>query len=147
MDRYLEFIFNHYILVLALAVVTYLLIQEILDSILNKARAISPLSAVAKINNTDDLVIIDVREAAEFADSHIEQAMSVPLGKFKDDISKLMSYKDKTVIITCQNGARSVSAGRQLTKAGFKKLYTLTGGMTAWEEDYKLPVKLKNKKH
>lgn len=142
MDRYIEFIFNHYILVLALAVVTYLLVQEILDSLMNKARSISPLSAVAKMNN-DEIVFIDVREAPEFVDSHIEQAINVPLSKLKDEMTNLSQYKDKSVVITCQNGARSASAGRHLTKAGFKKLYTLTGGMTAWEEDYKLPVILK----
>lgn len=142
MDRYIEFIFNHYILVLALAVVTYLLVQEILDSLMNKANSISPLSAVAKMNN-DEIVFFDVREAPEFVDSHIEQAINVPLSKLKDEIANLSQYKDKSVVITCQNGARSASAGRHLTKAGFKNLYTLTGGMTAWEEDYKLPVILK----
>lgn len=145
MDRYIEFIFNHYILVLAFAVVTYLLVQEIIDSIVNKARHISPLSLVAKMNN-EEVVIIDVREAPEFVDSHIEQAINIPLSKFKDELPKLEQYKTKPVIITCQNGARSASAGRQLTKAGFNKIYSLTGGMTAWEEEYKLPVKLKNKK-
>ena len=75
MERYLDFILNHYILSLALAVVTYLLIQELFDAAFKKFTGISPLLAVAKMNDSDTLVI-DVRDATDFAPSHIEQAIS-----------------------------------------------------------------------
>ena len=81
MERYLDFILNHYILSLALAVVTYLLIQEFLDTAFKKHSDISPLLAVAKMNDSDTLVI-DVRDATDFPASHIDQAISMPLGKF-----------------------------------------------------------------
>lgn len=148
MDRYIEFILNHYILVLALAVVTYLLIQEIFDSAFNKSRAITPLSAVAKMNKNEDMLIIDVREPPEFVTSHIEQAINTPLSKLAEVLPTLTAHKNKPVLITCQNGTRSASASKQLTKAGFEQIFVLAGGMTAWEDDYKLPVKIasKNKK-
>jgi rhodanese-related sulfurtransferase len=148
MDRYIEFILNHYILVLALAVVTYLLVQEIFDSAFNKSDAISPLSAVAKMNKHDDMLIIDVREPPEFVTSHIEQAINIPLSKLAEELPTLTGHKDKPVLITCQNGTRSASASKQLTKAGFEQIFVLAGGMAAWEDDYKLPVKIssKNKK-
>jgi rhodanese-related sulfurtransferase len=146
MDRYIEFILNHYILVLALAVVTYLLIQEIFDSAFNKSRGISPLAAVAKMNQSDDVLILDVREPPEFVESHIEQAKNTPLSKLAEVLPTLTAYKNNPVFIVCQNGTRSASASKQLTKAGFEQLFVLTGGMAAWEEDYKLPVKLASKK-
>lgn len=145
MDRYIEFILNHYILSLALAVVTYLLIQEIFDSILNKSHAISPLLAVAKMNN-DDTLLIDVREAPEFVVSHIEHATNIPLGKLTEMLPSILAdHKNKPVLIICQNGTRSAAGARQLTKAGFSQLFVVTGGMTAWEDDYKLPVKTAGK--
>jgi len=88
MDRYLEFILNHYILSLALAVVTYLLIQEFFDTAFKKFGSISPLLAVAKMNDSDTLVI-DVREPHEFIHSHIEQAINY----FIDDERMLQLIK------------------------------------------------------
>ena len=144
MDRYIEFILNHYILVLALAVVTYLLIQEIFDSIFNKSRGISPLTAVTKMNNSD-MLILDVREPPDFVVSHMEQAQNMPLSKLAEAIPTLTANKTEPLLVVCQNGTRSVSASRQLTKAGFTNIYVLTGGIDAWE-DCKLPVKLASKK-
>jgi len=140
MDRYLEFILNHYIFSLALAVVTYLLIQEIFDSAFKKFGSVSPLLAVAKMNDVDTLVI-DVRDAPDFVQSHIEQAINMPLGSLSENLSKIAEHKNKPVLIACQTGTRSASAGKLLTKAGFEQVFVITGGMQAWENDYKLPVK------
>jgi rhodanese-related sulfurtransferase len=144
MDRYLEFILNHYILSLALAVVTYLLIQELFDTAFKKFGAVSPLLAVAKMNDTDT-VVFDVREPEEFLKGHIESSLNTPLGNLPAHLSKLEAYKNKPVLIACQNGTRSASAGKLLTKAGFEQVFIITGGMQAWESDYKLPIKSASK--
>ena len=140
MDRYLEFILNHYILSLALAVVTYLLIQELFDAALKKFGSISPLLAVAKMNDSDTLVI-DVREADDFLKGHIENAINTPLGNLSTHLPKLEAHKNKPILIACQTGTRSASAGKLLTKAGFEQVFVIIGGMQAWENDYKLPIK------
>ena len=97
------------------------------------------------MNDTETLVI-DVREPHEFVESHIEQAISMPLGKLNDDISKISDHKNKPVLISCQTGTRAASAGKILTKAGFEQIYVIAGGMQAWETDYKLPVKISSTK-
>jgi rhodanese-related sulfurtransferase len=145
MDRYLEFILNHYILSLALAVVTYLLIQELFDTAFKKFGSVSPLLAVAKMND-GNTTIIDVREPQEFAQSHIESAVNIPLSRLPEQLSKLEAHKKDPVLIVCQNGTRSPSAGKVLTKAGFEQVFVITGGLQAWENDYKLPVKVSAKK-
>lgn len=144
MDRYLEFILNHYVLSLALVVVTYLLIQELFDTAFKKFGSVSPLLAVAKMNDSNTIVI-DVREAPEFVQSHIDGAINAPLGKLSEQLVKLEEHKKTPVLIACQNGTRSATAGKILTKAGFEQVFVITGGMVAWEEDYKLPVKISSK--
>lgn len=144
MDRILEFILNHYILSLALAVVTFLLIQELLDTAFKKFNPISPLLAVAKMNDSET-VIIDVREPNEFSQSHIENAINSPLSKLPEQLGKLEPYKKKPVLIACQTGTRAASAAKILTKAGFEQIFVITGGMQSWEEDYKLPIKASGK--
>jgi len=145
MERFIEFILNHYIYCIALAVVTYLLIQEFFDAAFKKFSKITPLNAVTKMNESD-AIIIDVREATDFSQSHIEQAINAPLSKLGDYLKKISEHKNKPVLVTCQNGTRSLSAAKLLTKEGFEHVFVINGGMQAWEEDYKLPVKLSNKK-
>jgi rhodanese-related sulfurtransferase len=144
MERFIEFILNHYIYSLALAVVTYLLIQELFDSAFKKFSTITPLLAVVKMNESDTL-IIDVREAPDFVQSHIENAVNTPLSKLSDYLKKIADHQKKPVLIACQNGTRSLTAAKLLTKEGFEQVFVINGGMQAWEEDYKLPVKLQSK--
>jgi rhodanese-related sulfurtransferase len=144
MDRYLEFILNHYILSLALAVVTFLLIQEFFDTAFKKFSHISPLQAVTKMN-ADDIAIFDVREPTEFTQGHIETAINTPLSKLTELLPKLDIYKNKPVLVACQTGTRAASAGKLLTKAGFTEVFIITGGMQSWETDYKLPIKITSK--
>ncbi len=144
MERYLEFILNHYILSLALAVVTYLLIQELFDTAFKRFSSISPLMAVAKMNDSET-VIIDVREAPDFVQTHIESAINSPLSKLAEQLPKLDAYKKTPVLVACETGTRSASAAKMLTKAGFEQVFVIIGGMQAWENDYKLPVKANRK--
>jgi rhodanese-related sulfurtransferase len=139
MQRLFEFIFNHYVYSLALAVVTYLLIQEFFDTAFKKFKSITPMLAVAKMNESD-VHIIDVREAPEYAQSHIENAVNAPLSKLNEQLTKLNSDKKVPILIVCQNGTRSLTAAKTLAKTGFEQIFVITGGMDAWTEDYKLPV-------
>lgn len=139
MQRLFEFIFNHYVYSLALAVVTYLLIQEFFDTAFKKFKPITPMLAVAKMNESD-IDIIDVREATEFAQGHIENAVNAPLSKLREQMPKLASDKKAPLLIVCQNGTRSLTAAKTLAKAGYEQIFVITGGMDAWTEDYKLPV-------
>lgn len=147
MDRYIEFALNHYLLVLAFIVVTYLLIQEFFDSAFKKFGNISPMTAVTKMNDGSITAVIDVREYDEYNKGHIEGAVNVPLSKIKEQISSLDAYKNKQLLIVCQDGSRSASAGKIITKAGFRDVFVITGGMQSWQEDYKYPIKINRKAH
>ena len=95
--------------------------------------------------NDSDTIVIDVREPEEFLKGHIENAISTPLGNLSTHLSKLETHKKNPVLIACQNGTRSASAAKLLTKAGFEQVFVIIGGMQAWENDYKLPIKSTNK--
>ena len=144
MERYLEFILNHYILSLAMAVVTFLLIQEFADTVFKKFKYISPTLAVLKMNQ-ENVVILDVRESTEFIQGHIEHALNVPLSKLKEEAGALQTYKNNTVLIACQTGTRAAAAGKILTKMGIENVMILTGGMNAWRDECKLPIKITSK--
>lgn len=143
MDRYLEFATNHWMLIIALCVVIFLLIQDLIETALQSFDSLSPLLAVAKMN-TEDTVVIDVREPAEYASGHIDNALNKPLEKLDASSSDLENYKQSTVLVVCQTGTRSTPACKKLSQQGFEKVFSLKGGMQSWEEN-KFPIKKSSK--
>ncbi len=142
-DQLLEFIGHHYLMAGALFLVTILLIQDILDNLFRKHQMVSPSEAVILLND-DATLLVDVREAAEFAEGHIEGARNIPFGKLDERAVELDSHKASAVIVTCQSGTRSLAAGKKLTGLGFTQVYELKGGLFAWK-DQNLPVTKKRK--
>lgn len=79
--------------------------------------------------------IIDVREADEYAQGHMREAVNIPLGAFIRDLGKKgseMLPKDKTIIIHCAAGGRGAIAVSVAEKQGYTNVQNLTGGYKAW---------------
>lgn len=78
--------------------------------------------------------ILDVRTAKEVAEGKIEGSVNIDYfsPKFLENSSKL--DKSKPVLIYCAAGGRSLSAAKDLKKAGFKKVYDLKNGYDGWKE-------------
>ncbi|KAF3981922.1 MAG: rhodanese-like domain-containing protein [Methylococcales symbiont of Hymedesmia sp. n. MRB-2018] len=143
MDQYLEFIGNHYLLCLALVIISFLLIQDLVESAFNKFEGLSPLLAVTKMNAADT-VIVDVRVPHEYKKGHIEDAINIPVEKFSEQVASLEKYKQQAVIVVCKTGNRANSACKTLVRTGFEHVFNIVGGMQSWE-DSNLPVKTASK--
>lgn len=132
MGQFFEFLGNHPLLSAIFFVLLVFLIQDLLSASLSGIRQLNAISATSLINH-ENAIVVDVREASEFATGHILNAVHIPFSKFTDQVGKLEKYKDVPLIISCRSGARSGSACKQLKKSGFDKLYNLQGGILAWE--------------
>lgn len=75
-------------------------------------------------------VLVDVREADEFAAGHVDGALSMPLSGFQP--SRLPQLADKMVILTCAAGRRSAMALDKAAAARPDVATHLGGGMGAW---------------
>jgi len=102
---------------------------------------LTPAGATQLINN-EDVVLLDVREPAETSVGKIMKAIQIPVGSVSQRVGELDKHKNKNVIVYCKTGARSGLACRELNKAGFEKVYNLSGGITAWQEAH-LPISRK----
>lgn len=80
--------------------------------------------------DADDVVLIDVREAHEYAQAHIEGATLIPLSAF--DPAAIPDPGDKKLVIHCQSGVRCGMAAQQLVGGPFEKVYRMQGGLSAW---------------
>jgi rhodanese-related sulfurtransferase len=104
----------------------------------SSARVINTLGATQLLNSQDAL-LIDLRESKELAKGTPPQAIHVPLSDLPtqvDDIKKRVS-KNKgqaPVILMCQSGWRGAKAGRLLKKAGIDAVFNLEGGFDAWQQ-------------
>ena len=94
---------------------------------------LSPVQATLMINR-EDAIILDVREQGDYAKGHIPNARHIPLSEFARRSAEMEKWKGQPLILCCASGGRSESAGAQLRKAGFEKVYNLRGGMMEWEK-------------
>ncbi|MBE0010864.1 MULTISPECIES: rhodanese-like domain-containing protein [unclassified Arthrobacter] len=76
----------------------------------------------------EDVVVIDVRSAAEFASQHIRGAYNVPLPLLSEHAGEFASRLHSRVVLVCQSGARAEQARQRLHGAGLDAAYVLAGG-------------------
>ncbi|MGR3279882.1 rhodanese-like domain-containing protein [Acaryochloris marina NIES-2412] len=78
-----------------------------------------------------EVLLIDVREPQEFAQSHIPEAKLMPITKF--DPAKVPRPQGQKIVLQCQSGKRSTQAAHQMLQAGFSNVIHLQGGLAAWK--------------
>ncbi|WP_368658541.1 sulfurtransferase TusA family protein [Metabacillus halosaccharovorans] len=83
-----------------------------------------------KLDAGENIVVIDVRESAEYAFNHIPNAISIPLGELDERISEL--DKEHDIYVVCRTGSRSDLASQKLAEKGFTKVNNVVPGMSAW---------------
>ncbi len=133
-----EFILNNIALVALFVASGIMLVWPELSSLASGGTQIGTLEATRLMNQGATLVL-DVREAPEFATGHLPKARHIPMQELSKRIDEIGKYKDKPVIVTCRTGARAGSASRFLRRAGFTAVYQLKGGLAAWQQA-SLPV-------
>lgn len=83
-----------------------------------------------KLEANDNIVLLDVREAAEYAFNHIPNATSVPLGELEERMGEL--NKDSEIYLVCRTGNRSDLAAQKLSEKGFTSVINVVPGMSQW---------------
>ncbi len=77
-----------------------------------------------------DVTVVDVREPAEWADGHVEDAVHLPMVEAPRRAATLPPDRPKAVV--CAGGVRSSLAISALKRQGLGGWFNVTGGMTAW---------------
>src|SRR5436853_3453674 len=91
-----------------------------------------------KLNNKEDIFVLDVREPHEYQICNIGGHL-IPLGDLPKRVNELDSSRE--IVAHCRSGVRSAKAVGFLQQAGFKKVHNLAGGILAWADrvDPKMP--------
>lgn len=88
----------------------------------------------AELIADSNVVVLDVRTAAEFAEGHIQGAVLIDQGQ-SDFMEKAKATlpAGKTIAVYCRSGRRSANAAGRLADAGYKCV-NLKGGIMAWKK-------------
>lgn len=80
-----------------------------------------------------DAIVVDVRTSGEYASGHLPNAVLIDFNQ-PDFMQRMRQYSSDTeLLLYCASGNRSAKALLQLTKAGYTKVYDLTGGIASWQ--------------
>ncbi len=96
---------------------------------MSNIQVISPVELKAKLDNGEDIFILDVREPNEYEICNLTPHL-IPLNTLQSRIHELDSNKE--IVVYCHTGVRSAYAVNFLLQHGFNNVKNLTGGIEAW---------------
>lgn len=85
--------------------------------------------------DSQEVLILDVREQDEYDSGHIPGAVLLPVGSITEEsAAEVIPEKDATVLVYCRSGNRSKTAAKALAELGYTGIYEF-GGITTWPYD------------
>ena len=82
--------------------------------------------------DSQEVLILDVREQDEYDSGHIPGAVLLPVGSITEEsAAEVIPEKDATVLVYCRSGNRSKTAAKALAELGYTGIYEF-GGITTW---------------
>lgn len=133
MQEFLEFIGNNLFWVSLWLALLLLLLWNMFGHILQGVVQIEPMD-VTRLINHEHAVVIDIRNATDFAYGHILNSVNIPEVEVTDKKSTMEKMKKKPVIVYCQTGLASPRIVRLLKSEGFPAVFCLRGGIVAWKK-------------
>ena len=135
MALFLQFLSEQWILASALIVCGILLFRH------ESSKGGPTLSPQQVINlvNQQQAVVVDLRDAAEFGQGHIVDAINIPHAKWAERKVEVTSITDRPIVVVCKMGQHGGAIGKQLVADGFQQVSRLSGGITEWQSQ-QLPL-------
>ncbi len=99
--------------------------------LIERTERITAGSLAEQLSSSAPPLLVDVRTAPEWNDSHIDGAVNLPLSQLADSVGELRS--DRDLVVYCAGGYRSAIAASMLRRAGLRRVADLVGGIGAWD--------------
>jgi adenylyltransferase/sulfurtransferase len=105
-----------------------------MDSENTPMQSITATELKQRLDNGEDVQIVDVREVNEVAIGRIPNSIHIPLAQVLERMSEIDPSRD--TVVHCKMGGRSARAIEALQRSGYKgSLSNLTGGIIAWSNE------------
>jgi rhodanese-related sulfurtransferase len=101
-----------------------------------------PWDLQALLQSAAPPLVLDVREPAEFALAHVAGSLLVPRGlleaacewDYDDTVPELVAARQRTVVVVCRSGNRSLLAALQMQRMGYQDVRSLRTGIRGWND-------------
>lgn len=121
--------------------------KNLVAEALPQIRELFPWELQELLAKQPDSLVVDIREANEFATGSIPNSILVPRGilesacewGYSDTTPALVKARQQHVVLVCRSGNRSALAALTLQQLGYEQVYSLKTGIRGWN-DYELPL-------
>ncbi|OYY07492.1 MAG: sulfurtransferase [Polynucleobacter sp. 24-46-87] len=98
----------------------------------SQIKEVSVADAAQAIQDSD--VLLDVREADEYASGHIPGAVHISRGllEFKISNAPELASRDLKIVLYCKTSGRAALAAKALNDMGYLNVESIAGGFDAW---------------
>jgi rhodanese-related sulfurtransferase len=115
---------------------------DLVKDSLTEVRERMPWDLAARRRENPELLIIDVREPAEFDAMHIPGSINVPRGilesacdwGYEETIPELAAAREREIAVVCRSGYRSILAVHSLQLLGYHNAFSLKTGVRGWND-------------
>lgn len=116
--------------------------QELAAEAAAQISELAPWDLSRMLSERADVLLIDVREPAEFNAVRLAGSINVPRGvlesscewDYPETVPDLVNARDRPVVIVCRSGARSAMAALTLRSLGYDEVYSLRLGIRGWND-------------
>lgn len=117
--------------------------QQLVQNALDTVNEVYPWDLEEEIENTQDLILLDIRETEEFNMMHIRNSIHIPRGvlegacvwNYDDTVPLLANSRDQNIVTICRSGNRSVLAAKTMQEMGFENVRSLKMGIKGWNDN------------
>ncbi len=103
---------------------------------------LSPAKVKALLDCREIDLILDIREANEWAEAHIPGSVHAARGRlewladpsYENNMSELAGHCEKRIVVYCNGGGRALLAAQTLQRMGFSHVASMAGGYRRWKE-------------
>ncbi|MBS0203321.1 MAG: sulfurtransferase [Planctomycetes bacterium] len=107
---------------------------QIVESVRGNIRECTVADVQSRLARGEKFLLLDVREASEFAAGHLPTARWMGKGILERDIEAMVPDPATELVLYCGGGFRSALAADNLQKMGYSNVLSMDGGFRGWTE-------------
>ena len=109
--------------------------RELLAQVKAEIDEVSPPEVLARLDDLDRPLLLDVREQDEWQEGHLPGAVHISRGNLESRVEALIPDKEREIVVYCAAGARSAFAAKSLAELGYDNVASMSGGFTDWKRN------------
>ena len=105
---------------------------KLVDDAKTRTREVTVEEVWRKQEGGQSFELLDVREDREWTKGYAAGARHMGRGVLERDVEKLAPDRDREIVLYCGGGFRSALAADNLQKMGYRRVFSMAGGIRAW---------------